>query len=62
MFDVRFLPNPHYEPELRPLTGLDDRIVEFINLDGSLDAFYARLFPFLIICCRSTLPRARRTW
>ena len=25
MFDVRFLPNPHYEPELRPLTGLDDR-------------------------------------
>jgi UPF0042 nucleotide-binding protein len=47
MFDVRFLPNPHYEPALRPLTGLDDRIVEFINLDGSLDAFYARLHPLL---------------
>ena len=26
MFDVRFLPNPHYEPELRPLTGDDSRV------------------------------------
>jgi UPF0042 nucleotide-binding protein len=47
MFDVRFLPNPHYEPELRPLTGNDDRVVEFINRDGSLDAFYDRLHPLL---------------
>ena len=37
MFDVRFLPNPHYEPALRPLTGLDERIVEFIDHDGALD-------------------------
>jgi UPF0042 nucleotide-binding protein len=47
LFDVRFLPNPHYEPELRPLTGLDDRIVEFVNRDGSLDTFYEHLFPLL---------------
>jgi UPF0042 nucleotide-binding protein len=47
MFDVRFLPNPHYEPELRQLTGLDERVVEFVNRDGSLDAFYARLHPLL---------------
>jgi UPF0042 nucleotide-binding protein len=47
MFDVRFLPNPHYEPELRPLTGHDTRIVEFINQDGALDAFYAHLLPLL---------------
>src|SRR5579862_1570963 len=31
LLDVRFLPNPHYEPDLRPLTGLDSRVVEFIN-------------------------------
>ena len=31
MFDVRFLPNPHYEPDLRPLTGDDPRVVEFIS-------------------------------
>ncbi len=47
MFDVRFLPNPHYEPDLRPLTGDDPRIVEFINRDGELDAFYERLHPLL---------------
>jgi RNase adapter protein RapZ len=45
LVDVRFLPNPHYEPELRPLTGDDPRIVEFINRDGELDAFYERLHP-----------------
>jgi UPF0042 nucleotide-binding protein len=47
MFDVRFLPNPHYEAELRPLTGKDPRVVEFINSDGELDAFYDRLHPLL---------------
>ncbi len=47
MFDVRFLPNPHYEPSLRPLTGVDQRIVDFIDRDGSLEAFYERLHPLL---------------
>jgi RNase adapter protein RapZ len=47
MLDVRFLPNPHYERDLRPLTGTDPRIVAFINRDGELDAFYERLHPFL---------------
>jgi RNase adapter protein RapZ len=45
LLDVRFLPNPHYEVELRPLTGADPRIVEFINREGELDAFYDRLHP-----------------
>jgi RNase adapter protein RapZ len=47
LLDVRFLPNPHYVPELRPLTGDDSRIVEFINQDGELDAFYERLHPLV---------------
>jgi UPF0042 nucleotide-binding protein len=47
MFDVRFLPNPHYEQELRPLKGDDPRIEDFINQDGALDAFYEHLFPML---------------
>ncbi|HTU94458.1 MAG TPA: RNase adapter RapZ [Solirubrobacteraceae bacterium] len=47
LFDVRFLPNPHYEPDLRPLTGADARIVEYINRDGALDAFYEHLHPML---------------
>jgi UPF0042 nucleotide-binding protein len=47
MLDVRFLPNPHYEHELRPLTGNDPEVVEFINSGGELDAFYERLHPLL---------------
>ena len=47
LFDVRFLPNPHYEPDLRELTGLDERVVEFIDRDGRLAEFYALLEPLL---------------
>jgi UPF0042 nucleotide-binding protein len=47
VFDVRFLPNPHYEPDLRPLTGRDPRVVEYINRNGALDDFYERLDPLL---------------
>ncbi|WP_194439445.1 RNase adapter RapZ [Vibrio fluminensis] len=31
VFDVRFLPNPHWEPDLRPLTGLDAPIRAFLE-------------------------------
>lgn len=47
LFDVRFLPNPHYEPELRPLTGLEPEVVAYIDRDGALEAFYERLHPLL---------------
>ncbi|HZU40523.1 MAG TPA: RNase adapter RapZ [Solirubrobacteraceae bacterium] len=47
LFDVRFLPNPHYERDLRALTGEDPRVVDFINRDGDLDRFYALLHPLL---------------
>lgn len=33
VFDVRCLPNPHYDPSLRPLTGLDTPVVEFLEGD-----------------------------
>ena len=47
LFDVRFLRNPHYEPDLRPLTGFDRRIVEYVGQDGRLDEFHARVQPLL---------------
>jgi UPF0042 nucleotide-binding protein len=47
LFDVRFLPNPHYESDLRPLTGTDQRVVDFIDREGELTAFYDRLHPLL---------------
>jgi UPF0042 nucleotide-binding protein len=46
-FDVRFLPNPHYVADLRPLTGHDPRIVEYVGREGLLEQFYGRLIPLL---------------
>jgi RNase adapter protein RapZ len=46
-FDVRFLPNPHYEADLRPLTGFDKRIVDYVAGDGRLAEFYERALPLL---------------
>lgn len=31
VFDVRFLPNPHWVPELKPLTGLDQGVKEYLS-------------------------------
>ena len=47
VFDVRFLPNPHYVPDLRPLTGRDQAVVDYVGRDGRLDEFYALLHPLL---------------
>jgi UPF0042 nucleotide-binding protein len=46
-FDVRFLPNPHYEADLRPLTGFDRRIVDYVGRDGRLQEFYDHAIPLL---------------
>jgi UPF0042 nucleotide-binding protein len=47
VLDMRFLPNPHWEAELRPLTGFDPQVVEYMSRDGKLEAFYERLEPLL---------------
>ena len=40
VFDVRCLPNPHYNPELRPLTGRDAAVIKFLeNTPGAQDMF-----------------------
>ena len=52
VFDVRVLPNPHYVRELRPLTGRDAPVAEFLRLQpevgemlGQIEAFIARWLP-----------------
>jgi UPF0042 nucleotide-binding protein len=46
-FDVRFLPNPHYESALRELTGLDPEVIEYVQDSDGIEEFYARLVPLL---------------
>ncbi|MGD9572000.1 MAG: RNase adapter RapZ [Thermoleophilia bacterium] len=43
LFDVRFLQNPHYEPSLKGLTGLDPAVVDFVTADPGFDEFRSRL-------------------
>jgi UPF0042 nucleotide-binding protein len=54
VFDVRFLPNPHWQPELRPMTGLDAPIKSFlesypdvIELRRQIQGFVERWLPLL---------------
>ena len=47
VLDVRFVPNPHWEAELRSLTGFDPQVVAYIERDGKLQAFYEHLYPLL---------------
>jgi len=39
VMDVRFLPNPHYDPALRPLSGLDAPVVDFVMSRPETEAF-----------------------
>jgi len=43
LLDVRFLPNPHYDPELRPLTGQDAPVREAVLSQDDTQAFLSRL-------------------
>ena len=47
VFDVRLLPNPHWEPHLRPLTGLDRAVIDFLEAQPSVLAMIADLCQFL---------------
>ncbi|MEO8499395.1 MAG: RNase adapter RapZ [Vicinamibacteria bacterium] len=47
VFDVRFLKNPHFEPRLRRLTGLDARTVRYLKRAPGTLEFQARLKDFL---------------
>ncbi|TNH05960.1 RNase adapter RapZ [Testudinibacter sp. TR-2022] len=39
VFDVRFLPNPHWEPQLRPMTGLEEPVIDFLNRQNDVHNF-----------------------
>jgi UPF0042 nucleotide-binding protein len=41
VLDARMLPNPHYEPQLRPLTGKDAPVADFLGADGNVQRWLA---------------------
>ncbi len=48
VFDVRFLPNPHFIPEFRPLTGKDAKVVRYISRFPETKEFIARVRELLL--------------
>jgi UPF0042 nucleotide-binding protein len=60
VIDCRFLPNPHWVEELRPLTGLDEPVRDYV-LGQPLTASSPRSTSCWPCCCRPTWPRASRT-
>ncbi len=47
VFDVRCLPNPFYDPQLRPLTGKDPAVIEFLAANASVQSMLADIRGFL---------------
>ncbi|MDH5353402.1 MAG: RNase adapter RapZ [Gammaproteobacteria bacterium] len=47
VFDVRCLPNPHWETALRPLTGRDDAVIRYLESFDEVDAMHQSITDFL---------------
>ncbi len=47
VFDVRMLPNPHYEPDLRALTGKDAAVVSFLQREAEVARMFTHISGFL---------------
>ena len=47
VFDVRCLPNPHYDPVLRPLTGRDRPVIDFLDGTPLVQKMYANIRDFV---------------
>jgi UPF0042 nucleotide-binding protein len=47
VFDVRFLPNPYYLGDLKPLSGLDSRVTQFLFKSALTKSFFSRMSRFV---------------
>lgn len=47
VFDVRCLPNPHYDPLLRPLTGRDTAVIDFLENTPAAQKMYVDIRTFV---------------
>jgi len=56
VFDVRFLRNPHFIPELRPLTGCDPAVIQYLQSESEVEDTIARFVDLLAYL----LPRFQR--
>jgi len=62
VFDVRFLPNPYYDPKLRPLTGADPEVIAYLERETEagvviedIQRFLQRWLPKYVLDQRASL-------
>jgi UPF0042 nucleotide-binding protein len=48
VFDVRHLPNPHWQPDLRALTGMDKEVQDFLDSNDDVTEMYHDILAFLL--------------
>jgi UPF0042 nucleotide-binding protein len=48
VFDVRCLPNPHWEKDLKPLTGCDRAVVKYLESYPEVEAMFTSIYGFLV--------------
>ena len=47
LFDARFLPNPHFVPELKKLTGLDKKVADYVLRNKTARTYLGKMQDFL---------------
>ncbi len=60
VFDARFLPNPHWVPELRPLTGLEESVRDYVLAMEQTQGFVERVVDLLTYLAPSYLVEQKR--
>lgn len=55
VFDMRFLTNPHWQPNLRPMTGLDEAVARYVEADPTFQPAFDKILELLLML----LPRYR---
>jgi RNase adapter protein RapZ len=60
VFDLRFLPNPFWVPELRPLTGRDQPVAEFVMAQPGAEEFVSRASDLLATMIEGYVREGRR--
>jgi UPF0042 nucleotide-binding protein len=58
--DMRFLPNPHWVPELRPLTGRDTAVADYVKQRPEAQAFLDQYVPLLETVSEGYLREGKR--
>ena len=61
VFDVRFLPNPHFVPEFRKLTGEHPKSPQYIRQFAQTGSFWTARPTCCRFCCRTTSRKGRAT-